>query len=216
MKPYVSLGCSLTAQSGYVNYIKKAYNLEIENLSVSAGSNFLQIHKLNNLLIDKQVGNDTTLLWQITSPARQFEIHPRAPRQFKNGIPYVGIFDWVPEPVNLFKSDHTVFLCNNSYYDNKTTNLDYNMQSLLCDIYKWSKIVKRIIVYFGWSSMLPTTHIVMSMNFLNDLPNVCCLNLESSIVDWCRQNKLSFDDSEHPTEESYIRWAQQVLVPVLF
>jgi hypothetical protein len=216
MKKYVALGCSLTAQDGFVNYINQTYNLEIENLAVSAGSNLLQMHRLNNFLIDNQVGKNTTLLWQITSPHRGFEILPMVQEQFKNGIPYSEFFDWIPEKVNFYKLEHVALLCNNDYVQNLNSNPYYNMQTLMCDIYKWSNIVERIIVYFGWNSMLPLNQLQKSFDFIHKLKNVEVLNLESSIVDWCLNKKLQFDSSSHPTKDSYIQWGKEVLVPVIF
>jgi hypothetical protein len=214
MKNYIALGCSLTAQDGFINYINQTYNFDIENLAVSAGSNWLQIHRLNNLLIDNQVGADSTLLWQITSPHRSFEILPVVPRQFKNGIPFEGIFDWHSEKINLYGVEHTALLCNNNYFQKKDINFHYNMQTLICDIYKWSKIVKKIIVYLGWSSMIPAHQFDKTFFLLNKLKNVKILPAELSICDWCKNRSLTFN-GHHPTNESYVAWGKEILVPVL-
>jgi hypothetical protein len=216
MKKYVALGCSLTAQDGFINYINQTYNLEIENLAVSAGSNGLQMHRLNNLLVDGSIGEETTLLWQITSPQRPFDIHAEVDEEFKNGTPFIGFFDWIPEKINLYNSQSTVLLCNTKYYRNTNTNINFNMQTLCCDLYKWSKIVKKIIVYFGWNSLVDESKIQSFLNPLKNLHNVEILNSDLSIVDWCKTQKLHFDDSIHPTKESYIQWGKQVLVPTIF
>jgi len=216
MKKYVALGCSLTAQDGFVNYINQNYNLEIENLAVSAGSNALQMHKLNNLLIRNQIGKDTTLLWQITSPARDFEILPKIEKKFQNGIPYEGTFDWIPEKINLYDSNQIVLLCNNEYFKHQPIKALFNMQSLACDLYKWSKIVKRIILYVGWNSMMSPTLLRQFMDFLKNTSNIEILDSKSSIVDWCQEKKLDFEDTGHPTKDSYIQWGNEVLIPVIF
>jgi hypothetical protein len=215
MKNYVALGCSLTAQDGFINYINQTYNFNIENLAVSAGTNWLQIHRLNNLLINNQIGAESTLLWQITSPLRNFKLLPAVPRQFKNGIPFDGIFDWHPEKINLYGVEHTALLSNNNYFQTKDENFYYNMQTLICDIYKWSKIVKKIIVYLGWSSIIPNGDFDKTFFLLNNLENVEILPAELSICDWCKDQLLEFGDCMHPVTESYVSWGKEILVPVL-
>jgi len=215
MKKYIALGCSFTAQDGFINYINQTYNFNIENLAVPAGSNWLQTHRLNNLLIDNQVDSSSTLLWQITSPTRSFEILPSVQSQFKNGIPFNGIFDWHPEKINLYGVEHTALLSNNNYFQDKNINSYYNMQTLICDIYKWSKIVKKIIVYLGWSSVIPADQFEKTFFPLQNLTNVEILPVESSICDWCKDQSLTFSDTCHPTNNSYIAWGKKILVPVL-
>jgi hypothetical protein len=215
MKNYIALGCSLTAQDGFINYINQNYSFNIENLAVSAGSNLLQMHRLNNLLINNQIGTDSTLLWQITSPGRSFTLLPKVESQFKNGIPFNGIFDWYLEKINLYGVENIGLLSNNNYFQNKDVNPLYNMQNLICDIYKWSKIVKKIIVYLGWSSIIPTYQLEKTFFLLRNLKNVEILPVELSICDWCNAQSLPFDNGYHPTNESYIAWAKKVLVPVM-
>ena len=219
MQQIISLGCSLTAQAGYVKYLNLAHNLNIQNLAVSAGSNELQSFRLNNLLVNNQVSRDAILLWQITGPwrsLRTFSAKDSKPYINKLGDPTEKecLYDCFYENTGLYNQQSLVLLCNHPYFDNYLHNISYNLHSTTCDIFKWSFLVKHIIVYLGWS-WPDDGQVDKSLEFLKTAENITVIPKENNILDVCKNNNWVITDDSHPTEESYIKWCKQVLEPVL-
>jgi hypothetical protein len=216
MKKYIALGCSLTARDGYVNYINSVHGLDILNLAVAAGSNQLQTYRLNNLLVNRDVGSESILLWQITGIGRNFELLPaQMGKSYCSGTPYQGMFDWTPEKIQPWNEEYVSLLSNNPYHNDRFNNNKLVLHDLMCNIYKWSCIVNRIIVYFGWNSISDTATLNTFVNFIRQRHNVTVLPYRSSILDWCKKQQLEFEDDRHPSKNSYIKWGSDVLVPVL-
>ena len=86
----------------------------------------------------------------------------------------------------------------------------------ICDIFKWSFMVKHIIVYLGWSWKDYDSIVDPSFEFLKTAENISVIPKENNILDVCKSNNWSLRDDLHPTEESYIKWSNQILEPVLF
>jgi hypothetical protein len=214
--PIIFLGCSITSDEGYVNYFNTKYNINALNLAVGAGSNQLQSYRLNNLLVKKEIGVGTTLFWQITNPLRQFDLYPAVSGQVHAvGKPYHAPFNWTPEVLQPFNEESIAFLCNAEHLHVLPDNSKFNLQTLVCDIYKWSKLVDEIVVYLGWSFFEEPEIIDQALAVLDDCPNVLVLPREHSVLDYCQNKKWELRDDMHPTRESYIRWAQEVLEPIL-
>lgn len=211
---YISLGCSLTAQTGYIKFLIREYGLDITNLAVSAGSNQLQQHRLNNLYVKNQINLNTILLWQITFPLRSHALIDYD--EFAETNSSSEFFDNIRENVELFQSSHYALLTHNPYFQkiHVASNYNENLQNLTIDIMHWSFLCKKIIVYLGWDFMEKKVYKTF-LNFLKRRPNILVLPQESNIVDWCKNNNLEFSDDLHPTEESYIQWAKSNLIPVL-
>lgn len=220
MQQIIALGCSLTAQPGYVNYFNNTHNLNITNLAASAGSNELQSFKLNNLLVNNQVSRDSILLWQLTTPwrtLRTFTNSDSEPFNSNCGFPGENIFhDCIYENTGLFSEPSLMLLCNHAYFANYWHNPTYNLHMTICDIVKWSFLVEEVIVYLGWSFSDTQEHIDTSLKFLSTFKNITVIPKEHSILDVCNDNKWPIKEDQHPTEDSYINWAKQVLEPVLF
>lgn len=220
MEEIVALGCSLTAQSGYVKHLNRQYNLGIKNLAVSAGSNELQNFRLNNMLVTDQIGRDTILLWQITSPWRSFKSIPqRYSKSYENklGNPNSdGSYDCFYEKIGLFDERSLILLCNHKYFDDFYQNPAYNLHMTICDIVKWSFLVKNVIVYLGWSFLDGSNSIDKSLELLSKYENIKVIPKQNSILDVCADNGWALYDDFHPTEESYIKWSNLILEPILF
>ena len=220
MYNYFALGCSLTQQDGFVNYFNIKYNLNIENLAVGAGSNQLQMHKMNNLLLQEKINSDTILLWQVTSADRPFDLFHAYDVTYKQNCKYTGYVSFIEEHCELTRNKYTATLCNNYLYEeqkiyNLLKNNDYNFQNLICDIYKFSLLVKHIILFLGWKEVSSVSAIRNGFNFLNSTSNITCIDTDKSIVDWCKSKELDFWDDYHPKKNSYEKWAVEVLEPIL-
>ena len=215
MNRIIALGCSHTAIDGYINYFNKMYNLEIENFAESAGSNQLQLHKLNNAYIKNKIDNSTILLWQITSPVRNHIIIPDKNSKC-SGTPREGLYNWTPIEIEL--GDHLGCALLANHPDCKITNpYDHvvNLQNIIIGIVQWSYIVKKIIVYFGWE-FLSNSEYESSIKILEQRTNITILPKDQSIVSWCRNQNLEFaDDFQHPLPQSYIKWGEANLIKYL-
>jgi hypothetical protein len=221
MHRFVALGCSLTAQDGFISYFNKKYNLDIKNLAEGAGSNGLQMFRLNNLLYQNLVDNNTTLLWQVTGPDRAFQLidtrYITDENIFKPS-PNTGRFSYTKETIYPFNVISINPLSNNLYWKDKDKNYKLNLQTVFCDVYKWSKIVKNIILYFGWSDLLDLSKddVNNAMSLIRSCDNITILDLPYSVVDWCKSRNLQFEEDKwHPTQESYEIWGSHVLEPLL-
>lgn len=215
---FVSLGCSITAQDGYINYFNQKYNLDIVNLAVSAGSNQLQSFRLNNLLVDRQVGPSTTLFWQLTSPQRHFEIRDfdnshglRRGESFSKNQSY----NWIETPIKPYGGKHAAFLCNAEHLYLNYLSYEYVLQTTVCDIYKWSYLVKDIVVYLGWSFFAGAEYVDRALEVLKDRPNITIIPKEHSVLDLCMTRGWPLADDLHPSREGYVLWAQEILEPML-
>lgn len=221
MYRFVSLGCSLTEQFGYIDYFNSKYNLKIHNIAEAAGSNGLQVLRLNNLLYKGLVGKNTTLIWQITSLDRHFQLFNEKfvdPDVFvdsqKASKPPFTIEEIVPFNVTGINP-----LCHSLYWRHKNEFIfKLNLQNILCEIFKYSKIVKNIILHFGWADLLGLTKSEFdnAMVLINSCPNITVIPVYKSIVDWCKSNNMPFEkDDWHPTRHSYEVWGQNILEPIL-
>lgn len=217
MEKNIALGCSLTAQDGYVNDLKSNYGFDILNLAVSAGSNQLQELRLQNCLIEGLVSFDTTLIWQLTNPTRYFEIVSPVDKSIPlNGVPFSGSFDWIPDELSLFNTKTKVLLTNNKHFSNyRIPDMHGNLQNTIVNIYKWSFLVNRIVVFYGWNFGITDVNEEQIKRFLQTRPNIQVLPLEDSILDWCKNKNLALADSNHPMEDSYREWGRQILLPYL-
>ena len=218
MTNYIALGCSLTAQEGWVAKLSSSKNLSIHNLAVSAGSNELQIARLRDLIFQNKINNETILIWQITGWQREFQaLKPSQDnKKYTNGEPGQGSFDYWNLENNLTKSSTIALLGNNEYFKSyPLKHTQYAIQQLTSEIWLWSQIVKRIFVCAGWVDICKEKGYIEMSTFLSKQPNITILPPESSILDWCKSQKLLLSDSYHPCKESYEQWAESVLWPWL-
>lgn len=215
-RKYISLGCSLTEQPGYVNHFNQTYNLDILNLAVSAGSNQLQSVRLKNCIFNNEIDQDTTLVWQITAPRSHAVGDKKETVPMCTGEPFVGMYDWIPQAFDLFDKTEVALLSNNDYFrPGIKPNPAEIYQNLTADIYQWSFIVKEIIVYLGWSIFVDEIVQNKMYNFLKTRPNIKVIPRNQSIIDWCKHHNLKFFDQFHPSTSSYVAWGDQILLPYL-
>lgn len=218
MKKYIALGCSLTALPGYVNHLNKKYKLGIVNLAVPASSNALQSFKLNNCLINGDAGRETTLLWQLTGIGRSFAVvDPDTATElditYKHQTSNFNGHLVTIEPYDIMSS---ALLSNSEHAKQQLRNDVYQLQTTICDIYKWSHLVDRIIVYLGWSWIDESGQLLNKLlSVLEPLPNVTIIPPHHSILDYCIKQQLPILEDNHPEENSYNVWCENVLVPRL-
>ena len=207
------LGCSLSAQRGYANYLELQGN-EVINLARSAGSNDLQQFLLGECFMQGKIDRESTIIWQITGLQRKSLVLEKFDPNFCNGSVSAGRHDWVP--INLCMSgEYKVWLLSNNtlvpkYYADESVLL----QNLAIDIYRWSLLVKKIIVVMGWKDIAVKESLQSFLDWLTS-KQILVIPLEQSIVDWCRTTGQEFSDDEHPAESGYIHWCKHNLERLL-
>lgn len=230
MQEIVVLGCSLSAQPGYADYIYENYHSIVHNLAVCAGSNDLQQLRLTNLYFDNKIDNETILLWQVTSPMRKFMVSPYDDDRFCYGTPSSPYdknsfcygaspseyFDWMLQDVSLTGKRHRIWLNNNKKVKAVPNCLsdDAALQNLAMDIFQWSLIVKKVFVTVGWRDMVDADTLEGFLEFLSS-KNIDTLPHDQCIVDWCRDNQQPFGDNMHPDKLGYVNWFRSTLEPRL-
>jgi len=216
MTNYIALGCSLTAQEGWVAKLSSSKNLSIRNLAVSAGSNELQIARLRNLIFQNEINNEIVLIWQITGWQREFQVlrPSQDNKKYMNGEPGKGSFDYWNLDNSLDDSDTIALLAGNAYFKSfPLKHTQYAIQHLTSEIWLWSRLVKHIFICTGWAGICNEKGYTKMSTFLNKQSNISLLPAEYSIFDWCKSKNLPLSDDTHPSKESYEQWAESVLWP---
>lgn len=217
MSEIIVLGCSLSAQLGYANYIAEKYQRPVHNLSVSAGSNELQQFRLSNLYLDNKVNQESIILWQVTAPTRKFMFSPYGDdTRSCNGTPFWGKYDWIPQDVALVREKSVVWINHHERVMDLPNHLTpaAALQMLAVDIFQWSLLVKKVFVTMGWKDLADPDTLDRFIGFLTS-KNIEVLPLDQCIVDWCRDKRQRFSDESHPDEKGYINWFRHNLEPRL-
>jgi hypothetical protein len=217
MKKYIALGDSLTAQLGYVDHLQRTHALDILNLAVGAGSNYLQCHRLRNCLFTGEVGADTTLIWQIGPLQRYHEVKDKSTvEKYCKGTPFEFQFNWVPVELNLLNKNKVAVLGQSDYFRSRDIpDFENSIQDLVSEIFLWSNVVKRIILFTGWTRVIDIEAFLLAKSFLQQCSNVEFIDYENSITDWCLRNNAPIDDTYHPGQDGYVAWSKEVLIPRL-
>lgn len=209
MSNLIVLGCSLSAQQGWSQYLERQGHSVI-NLSRSAGSNDLQQYMIGECFLQGKVTRDSVVIWQITGLQRKSLVIEKFTEGICHGVPKQGHHDWVEVDVSLAQQRRVWLLSNNAkvpvYISDECTVL----QNLAVDIYRWSLLVKKIIVVVGWQGIADTENLQCFIRWLEQ-KNITVVPLEDSIVNWCRRTGQDFSDDTHPAESGYVNWCKHNL-----
>jgi hypothetical protein len=218
----ITLGCSLTHINGWKEELALLLNCKLLNLAESAGSNGLQIYRLHEFLLSGQLNNNDIIVWQVTSDAR---IPMRLPGTVRNlnlvnkiqleQFNHIKNYHYVATSRNTLDSATRIdLLCNSPLVDRRAlTEFDtaQSLETLLANIILLSRAHKRMLVFLGWDRAISPNYKDVFVSRLKQ-HNVCYL--DSTYVEWARENKLSFMDAHHPSEETSKLFAS-VLLPKL-
>jgi hypothetical protein len=239
---YVSLGCSFTDwPDGYVDYLNENYNLNIINLGQGGGSNYLQHFRLSNLYAKQLIDKDTTLLWQLTAPEREFfNIDDNNQTAYLKYGKFVEkkpewSYEWywentspayTQEEWSIFDKPSISINANNKEFYRRIQTQDpeaplnsiYNLHNTLVNIGLWSNVVKEIILFFGWDwygenkdEMYPKT-----VEFLNRYSNISVIPIEKNMMQWSIDKNIPLaEDGQHPSKVGQIDWCKNVLFSYL-
>ena len=217
----ITLGCSLTHQHGWAEYIAQSLKLPLINLSQAAGSNQIQMKKIQEYIFANNITNKDLIIWQITGTERRhkrekmtnelaLEIDKQSERQKRDTKFYPTI---MADPfTNIFDQTQRVdFLCQN---DDATAMLDEEqfLEDLLFYILAIKKFTPNLIIFFGWNKSLPYKHFSKFKNILKD-NNVSVI--EEAITDWCLKNKLNFKPCLHPSIGASYQYAKENILPAI-
>jgi hypothetical protein len=217
----ICLGCSLTAWAGLKEKTAQLSNLNLVNLSESAGSNILQVHRLHEYILDNEISGDDIMLWQITGDVRN-GLRLQASRNNVEKVKQIQLtqftpisrYHYVDRSVNIFDREPRLDILCHSPILHEPTSIDLfdanqQTQTLLATIILLHKIHSRLLVFFGWDGVLVNNNKQIFLSFLNkhSIPYI-----EQSYVNWVRQNNGEFHDNLHPTQESGELFAQHMIV----
>ena len=216
---FISLGCSLTAIPGWVDDFNDRLGMKIFPLAEGASSNITQVYKLKNHLIEHNLLDKmhrVVLLWQITSPQRHGLLLDDNPdnEKFQNSYNCAGtnfsFTDYYRYQSALFKDRCIGLLSNNRALDKNTMSTDAYFEQFIADILIFSKLVKKIIVWYGWENIYDEDRKKKIVKLFENNG----IEFIEPIVDYCKKNNLPFFfDEDHPTKESSIKWGQNILLP---
>lgn len=214
----ITLGCSLTHQAGWADYIAECTKLPLVNLAQSAGSNQIQQYRFHEYLLTEKIDSADLVIWQITSTHRR---HSRIklnnkwklklakelyiPETFRNNNPTI-----TKRNKNLFDGSKRIdFLCVS---DNAIPTKDEEqlIEDLLFHLVTAKKFFPNLLVIFGWNSVLPPQYL---QKFKDLLVSFNIEYIEDTIVDWCEAQHLTMAGTKHPTHRSYQVYGEQVIMP---
>lgn len=220
----LTLGCSLTHHYGMKEKVASKLNADLIDFAESAGSNQLQINKIQNYVINNSIDQDDIILWQITGTGRQYErlfpnkknadmVNKVQKEQFSFPSSH-----WVKAPANVFDGINRIDLLSHSPLATTMTSTEaydenQNLETLLATIILLSAKCKNLLVVYGWESLFVTEKNKKIFNEHLSRHNIPVLS--EPYLDWVIREKLTLSDDNHPSMESGQIFAEKVIIPKL-
>lgn len=215
MRRLITLGCSLTHQAGWAQYLAECMQLPLYNLAQSAGSNQLQQKRIQEFIFTNNIASTDIVVWQLTSTIRYHkremlnENNQKLIEQCKNNNIHPTIIE---SNVNIFDSSARVdYLCN-SVDDINDIDEAQVLEDLLFYIVSIKKFTSNFFVFLGWEKSIP---LEFQEKFKNLLDKHQINYFNECLVDWCHQQNLKFDLLNHPTVGSSSIYARDILFPAI-
>lgn len=215
----ITMGCSVTYFPGVKEKLASLLNVELLNLSQPAGSNELQINKLHESIISNSLDKDDIVYWQITSVGRKFD---RLNKHFlkeavriqeeKFDVGQPGVYHYVMSKENVFDSKPRIdLLCHSPMATRLVTmDIDQRLQTLLATIIMLSKFIPKILIVFGWKSIMSDNQCKIFKKYLTEF-NISYV--DESYVDYAVLNRLEMMDDMHPAESAGDKFAMDIVYP---
>jgi hypothetical protein len=220
MKNLLVLGDSLTTQPGWANQIARDLDYSCINLAMRGCGNKTQIHRLNDfILADPSIEFD--VIWQISYFGRT---NIRLPKDH----PDVLFKKYGESPIyespypNYFDSTKHMDILNTIWvkgFSNHYSNMNNDLSTLLASILFVKKLSNKCLIFFGddvflYNDISPHTVLKGQFTTFFQSNQINFIPFENNLVPWARRNNLSFkDDNRHPTEETYQKYATEILLP---
>lgn len=219
----VTCGCSFTQQDGWAKHVKQTLGYErLLNFAVGGGTNNTQINRFNDFLLSNDRPFD--MIWQITYPSRTSNLrlppdHPDVvskkflPRRDR-GFTYAQ----VSPQVNYIDGRRHVDILYDDYvlrrHDAFYSDVNNDLSQLLCTVFLASKLAQRLLIFFGVDNIESQQVDAMERFFLEkDIPFVA---YQKNMFEYVKHNNLPLaEDGWHPAQESYVDYAEKILLPTL-
>lgn len=213
----ITLGCSLTHQAGWAEYVHHCTGLPVINLAQSAGSNQIQQYRFHEYILREKIDSSDLVIWQITATHRR---HGRIKLNTEWRLK-LGKELYIP---NRLKINPTITTRNKNLFDNRkrvdflcisnnatsVKDEEQVIEDLLFHLITAKKFFPNLLVIFGWDRVLPEQYQEKFKKFLKSFD---IEYIEDSIVDWCESRQLPMAGTGHPTHRSYQIYGEQVIIP---
>jgi len=221
-KTLVTCGCSFTEQDGWANHVKNHFDYDkLTNLAVGAGSNQTQINRINDFVLSNNQKFD--LIWQITFPTRtNMRLPPDHPDVVgKKYMPKhnAGFVYAQRSPIgNYVDGKRHVDILYEDYVSKKQdffyANINNSVSHLLCTIWLAARLANHAMVFFGVDDIDPLT--VKRMEEFFSQQKIQFVPHTQNLLKYVNDNNLALaNDGWHPAKESYVSWADHVLIPAI-
>lgn len=219
----ITLGCSLTHQNGWKERTALLTNRTLVNFAQGAGSNGLQINRLHEYIINNSIEENDIVIWQITASGRMpLRLNPD--QQLLKEIIEIDETQFIPidnthyvkTVPNLFDGIPRIDILCNSPIINRPQVLEFDprqeLQTLVSTLILLSKSHKKLLIFFGWSNILPEKY---KSIFANILRKHEINYIDNPYVDWARSNNKTFRDDTHPSQLAGEQFTDEVILPKL-
>jgi hypothetical protein len=223
VKTLVTCGCSFTQQSGWADHVKDYFAYDkLTNLAIGAGTNRTQINRINDFVLSPYKPFD--LIWQITFPTRTSNMrlppdHPdivskKYMPKHNNGFTYAQ-----RSPTkNYIDSQRHVDILHDDYVlknqDFFYSNINNDISQLLCTIWLANQLADHMLVFFGVDQIDQLVVDQMQEFFANK--QIAFVPYTQNLLRYVNSNNLALaKDNWHPAKESYVDWADNILIPAI-
>jgi hypothetical protein len=216
MRRLITLGCSLTHQAGWAQYLSECMKLPLFNLAQSAGSNQLQQRRIQEFIFSKNIIDADIVLWQLTSTVRYYK---REQVNSENQKIIESDDNQKSCPTMLFSNknifDNTIrvdHLCNSADQMYDEIDEEQQLEDLIFYLISLKKFTPNLFVFLGWNDAIPLAY---HQIFKTVLKKHQINFIDVPLVDWCIENNLDLDRLLHPTVGSSSKYASDILIPLI-
>jgi len=207
IKSLITLGCSLTYLPGWANVISDKMNLNLINLSMSAGSNQLQIKRLQQFLLVKNISKHDAVVWQITSTARGYSRKLIYNKEIdKNKPEFTSMFE------NIFDNKKRIDLLSVSPDVTRDIDEPQLLEDILFHLIVVKKYTPNLLVFLGWEQATSDQY---REKFLSALVKNNIDFTNEYMCEWCILNNYKMDSNLHPSPAGYEAYAKDIIIPKL-
>jgi hypothetical protein len=213
----ITLGCSLTENGGVASTLSKLAGIKLLNVAHSAGSNQLQVLRMQELIVNDQIAADDIIYWQITGIyrthlrlqlARLAEVEEIQKSEFSAN----GLHHYTPSEKNIFDKFNRIDLLANSplVESSSTADIDDSLQTLVACLISTKRAVANLTVVFGWDAIMDPYR---SKIFKQYLAKFNINFVDQSFLEYAVHNRLGMTDSMHPDTAAGVQFATEIAYP---
>ena len=217
MSKIIVLGCSLSAHGHLKSWpqrVSEVTGLVCVNLAVPASSNQLQIQQFKEYVLDIGIQLDDIIIWEITGTDRCYKrVTLNIAQKFVKWTKQTGNVLFESNRKNYFDNDYRYdYLC--CHPDGVGMQIDEAqlLEDILFFLTTARQFTKNVVVLLGWKTALPKNYY---KEFINKLKERNFNYIDSHILEHAIDNNLPLADDFHPSEEGYISFADNCVIPKL-